>query len=153
MSLQRIDSYGKAPSTSDSYLQAMVTSASPSRLRLMLIERGIGLAHHLAEIWQHRDSKGTNPTSIHLLDILSELLAGVTGSSDQTENEVCQQVADLYVFLIQHLSAAEGVGDANAAREVASVLEIEAETWRAVCAKETGSQLVRSGGAGLNFSA
>jgi flagellar secretion chaperone FliS len=119
----------------------------------MLIERGIGLAHHLAEVWKPRVSRGANPTSIHLLDILSELLSGVTGSSDKIENEVCQQVADLYVFLIQHLSAAEGSGDPDAAREVASVLEIEAETWRAVCAKETGSQVVRSGGAGLNFNA
>jgi flagellar protein FliS len=71
-----------------------------------------------------------------LLDILYELLGGVVGGQSEIENELCRKVADLYVFLSQHLVAAELASDADSIDEIKAVLEIEAETWRAVCAQE-----------------
>ena len=138
------------------YLTANIESASPARLRLMLIERAAELATSLASRWQAdpEDRGGASEETLKLLDILVELLSGVTGSSDREENDTCRKVSDLYVFLIQHLMAAEEIGDAQSATEIAVVLNIEAETWRAVCAAGNAeTPHSGSGTAGLNFTA
>jgi flagellar protein FliS len=121
--------------SSDTYLESAIATASPAKLRLMLIERGVEVARHLAGKWRETPGKrGTNEYSLKLLELLSELLSGVT---DQNV-EVCRTVADLYVFLCQHLIAAEKNGDASMIDEIRLVLETEAETWRMVCAQEGG---------------
>ncbi|MCC9658763.1 flagellar protein FliS [Rhodopirellula sp. JC737] len=121
----------------DAYLEAMVQTASPAKLRLMLIERSVEVSRHLADLWKQQPGKrGTNEYSLKLLEILSELLSGVTDNSV----EVCRTVADLYVFLCQHLIEAEKTGDASMIDEIRLVLETEAETWRMVCAREGGEQ-------------
>lgn len=137
-----------------SYLQATVDSASPARLRLMLIERGVEVATALSDGYRTGENTGSNDLSIKLFDILSELLTGVTGSTNKKEGEICDQVADLYVFLMQHLLAAEQISDSSSVTEIAAVLQIEAETWRMACAVETDTHTrMTSGGAGLNFTA
>ncbi|MEM1226605.1 MAG: flagellar protein FliS [Planctomycetota bacterium] len=123
----------------DQYLESMIATASPAKLRLMLIERAVEVARHLASVWRETHGRGTNEHSLKLLELLSELLSGVTDESV----EVCQSVADLYVFLCQHLIAAETTGDADSIDEVRLVLETEAETWRMVCAREVGVQASR----------
>jgi flagellar protein FliS len=124
---------------SDQYLDSTVRSASPARLRLMLIERAVDVSGWLAKTWRSGQEKGVNEHSIKLLDLLNELLDGVVGSKNQGENEICEKVADLYVFLTKHLILAEKNSDADAMDEIKSVLEIEAETWRAVCAQSLPS--------------
>lgn len=115
------------------YLQGTVGTASPAKLRLMLIERAAEIAGGLAVNWSDGPSTEASQTSLRLLEILTELLDGITGQGDL---ELNRRVADLYVFLIQHLLAAENAADAATAREIETVLRIEAETWRAVCARE-----------------
>jgi len=124
--------------STDTYLESMIATASPARLRLMLIERSVEVARHLGDAWRQKPgSRGTNEHSLKLLELLSELLSGVT--DDQVE--VCRTVADLYVFLCQHLIEAEKQGDPTMIDEIRLVLETEAETWRMVCAKEGGQKL------------
>ena len=141
------------------YLESSIRAASPARLRLMLIERGIRVAECLAESWCSGSARGTNEHSIRLLDILNELLRGVVGGETEEENQVCHQVADLYVFLTQHLLAAEAESDDNSITEIMTILEIEAETWRAVCAREVATSMKAPAGPmgsntrGLNLEA
>lgn len=117
------------------YLASSIHTASPAKLRLMLIERSVQVATTLARLWREPATSETNVNehSITLLDLLNELLSGVTDK----ESELGQKVADLYVFLCQHLLAAEDNRDAAAVDEIRLVLETEAETWRMVCAQET----------------
>ena len=130
----------------ESYLESIVHTASPARLRLLLIERAIDVAGTLSATWRDRRNLGTNEYSITLLDLLNELLSGVVGGHggsvvggpSTNEKKVCEQVSDLYVFLTQHLVAAEEKSDSGAIDEIATVLHIEAETWRAVCAQQGG---------------
>ena len=135
----------------DSYLEATVRTASPARMRLMIIERGIEVASTLSQKWRSGELTGPNEHSLKLLDLLNELLNGVGGSKTESENLVCQKVADLYVFLLKHLLAAEADSDASKIDEIRVVLSTEADTWRAVCANET--QLFAHGPSGLNFQA
>ncbi len=149
------------------YLDANIQTASPARLRLMLIERGVEVARQLSDAWrgpsplENHDSSGqasaaANEYSLKLFEILNELLSGVTGDKD----EICRKVADLYVFLTKHLITAEEVRDADAIDEIRLVLETEAETWRMVCVNEAPvarNDVVQAGGqshsGGLNLEA
>ena len=131
---------------SEQYLEAAIRTASPARLRLMVIERAIEVAARLAEVWRSGQSPGSNEHSLKLLDLLSELLNGVVGGDSESENEVCEKVADLYVFLSKHLVAAEAKSESNAIDEIRLVLEAEAETWRAVCAQEMGRPATQASG-------
>jgi flagellar protein FliS len=124
--------------TGERYLESVVQTASPARLRLMLIERSVEVCASLAEIWRGKQDLGPNAQSLKLLELLNELLRGVVGGKEGSEQEVSRKVADLYVFLAKHLVKAEGNSDADSIDEIRSVLEIEAETWRMVCSREAG---------------
>jgi flagellar secretion chaperone FliS len=118
-------------SARDEYLENAVRSASPARIRLMLIERATQVAGALS--LKYREGvQGTNEHSIHLLDLLGELLGGVANHG----NELCTQVADLYVFMCQELVRAETASDPAKIDSIQEILRIEAETWREVCANE-----------------
>jgi flagellar protein FliS len=117
------------------YLETAVRTASPAKLRLMLLERAVGLCQAIAKRWREKQPElGYDEQTITLRDILTELLAGV-GKSDLP---VALQVADLYVFLTKHLTSAEMMRDVTMIEEIQIVLETEVETWRIVC--ETATQ-------------
>lgn len=145
------------PARAAQYLDNLIDAASPARLRLMLIEKAIDVSGCLADVWRKGEQLGANEHSIKLLDLLNELLSGVNGSGDADE-ELCVKVADLYVFLAKHLVAAEPASDAASIDEIKTVLAAEAETWRAVCAQESGQMQPQaekplSSAEGLNFEA
>lgn len=139
------------------YLDASIRMATPARLRLMLLERAVVVAETLATTWRAGELQGSNEHSLTLLELIGELLGGISGSKDPAEQKVCEQVSDLYVFLSKHLVLAEDHSDAGAIDEIRMVLEVEAETWRAVCAQEIGATAKAPTSApvagGLNFSA
>lgn len=119
--------------SANQYLESSVKNASPAKLRLMLLDRAVELARSVSESWRENPAAaGPSEQTLTLLDFVSELLSGVTSD----ESPVCHQVADLYVFLAQHLVAAETSGDPTAIDEIRLVLETEAETWRMVVANE-----------------
>ncbi len=118
-------------SARDEYLENAVRSASPARVRLMLIDRAIEVSGSLSR--KYREGvQGANEHSIHLLDLLGELLGGVANH----DNTLCTQVADLYVFMCQELVRAEATSDPAKVDAIQEILRIDAETWRAVCANE-----------------
>ncbi len=138
------ESYGSAPrrphlarsqhrNAGEEYIENAVRAASPARLRLMLINRAVEVAGAL--LIKYRDengSRGPNEQSIHLLDLLAELLGGVGNHG----NELCVQVADLYVFLCKELVTAEQQSSADRIESIRDVLRIESETWQLVCNNE-----------------
>jgi flagellar protein FliS len=96
----------------------------------MLIEKAVGLCQLISDRCKETgESPLWDGPAIQLADILTELLAGV-GRGD---TPVVKQVADLYVFLIQHQNKAVESGDVSMVDEIRLVLETEAETWRMVC--------------------
>jgi flagellar protein FliS len=123
------------------YLESLIQSASPARLRLLLIEKAVGLCDLLSGQWQDSpESASWDGPSIQLADILTELLSGVS----QGNTPVAKKVADLYVFLIQHQNKAVEAGDATMIAEIRKVLDTEAETWRMVCAQSASVNENRS---------
>lgn len=119
-------------SSVENYLESAVRTAPPARLRLMLIERAVGLCQAISASWTAAPTnRKWDERSLQLSDILTELLSGV----GRTDISVAKKVADLYVFLIQHLNKSVESGDATMIDEICVVLETEAETWRMVCAQ------------------
>lgn len=127
-------------SGSQQYLDANIRMASPAKMRLMLLERSVEVARMLSANWRSKESTGANELSLQLMELLGELLSGVAGGSNEAENKLCLQVADLYVFLLQHLVVAEQHSDFGAIDEMQIVLEAETETWRSVVAQELSAR-------------
>jgi len=122
--------------SASNYLESLVQSTPPARLRLMLIEKAVGLCQLVADRWNETPKSASwDGPNIQLTDILTELLSGVS----RGDTQVAKQVADLYVFLIQHQNKAVESGDASMIDEIRIVLETEAETWRMVCAQTNTS--------------
>lgn len=124
--------------TGDRYLASAIETASPARIRLMLIERACEISDGVADDWAEGENLGVNERTVRLLEILTELLEGVRAGVGQAQNDLCIRIADLYVFLIQHLVRAELRKCPTSMREIHRVLETELETWRLICAQETG---------------
>lgn len=80
-------------------------------------------------VWESGQSPGSNEHSLTLLDLINELLSGVTGGQTDEENRLCCRIVDLDVVLAKHLVAAEGTSDYGAVSEIKLVLEVEAESW------------------------
>lgn len=143
--------------TGDQYLDATVRLASPAKLRLLILERSVEIARSLATRWRAGELQGSNEHSLQLMDMLNELLGGIAGGQNDAENQLCLQVADLYVFLAKHLLIAEEHSDADSIDEIRLVLEAETETWRAAVAQESPATAKATNpaatGGGLNFSA
>ena len=140
----------------EQYLDSVVRTASPAKLRLMLIERAVGVSRSLEVAWRDNPEQGANDQSLKLFDLINELLRGVVGSKHGDGEELCKQVADLYVFLLKHLLLAEQSSDVKSIEEIRAVLQVEAETWRSVCANEFPAAPAHAGSgpsSGLNLEA
>ena len=81
----------------EQYLRTMVLTATPAKLRFLLLERAIALVEAIKEERMRCAEKLVDEKTITLRDILGELLSGVKRSEDR----LSQSVSDLYVFLLQ----------------------------------------------------
>lgn len=113
------------------YVETEVLTASPQRLRLMLIEVAIRSATRARDLWRAEDFDRATETMIHAQEVVAELLAAVR--TDE-QPELTARVAGIYSFIYRALVDAGLHRDDAKLSEALSVLEIERETWRQVCA-------------------
>ena len=117
------------------YLEQEVLSASPAKLRWLLIDKCVKLTQVTAQLWKSNEFAVADQWSLRLRDILNELLSGVHGN-----DPLARQVADLYVFQIKLLTEAELTRDLKKLGQLQGLLETEAETWRLVQQKFAATQ-------------
>lgn len=122
------------------YLEAQVMTATPQKLRLMLIEAALRCAHHTLELWSQQRNDEAIETLIQCRAIVGELLSGIRVEQSQ----LTRQVAAIYVFLLRCLTEAQLKHDRQRLQETIKVLEIERETWRLVCEKMPNAPLAPS---------
>lgn len=123
------------------YLESAVRTASPARLRLMLLERSVALVEKICDKRQREPDALVDEATLTLRDILGELLSGVTAKA----GDLAKQVADLYVFLLQELTKAEQEPGTDRLRSIGRILRIEQETWQQVVAAQTEQQAAAAG--------
>lgn len=115
------------------YLEQEVFSASPAKLRWLLINKGLQLTRMIEALWEQNDT-GAGQYTVWLRDVLNELLSAVHG-----QDALAKKVSDLYIFMAKLLTSAEQKNSLDEIRQLRSLLEIEAETWQMVQQAQSGS--------------
>jgi flagellar protein FliS len=114
---------------SQTYLETQVTTATPQRLRLMLIEGAIRLARQTADSWRERRAGDALESLIRCRSFITELISGIREGS----SPLADKVLGIYMFIFQELTYAQQDQDAARMEGVIQVLEEERITWQEVC--------------------
>jgi flagellar protein FliS len=113
----------------DTYLETQVSTATPQRLRLMLVEGALRHAREAQACWKEGRSVDGMQSASRCREILSELIAGI--HPDQTA--VARQVLEVYVFLFSQMIELQFTRDGHQLTSIIRVLEEEQQTWQEVC--------------------
>jgi flagellar protein FliS len=116
-------------STPEIYLEMQVSTATPQRLRLMLIDGALRQARRTAELWRDGQFDSSLEALIRCREIVGELIAGI----DKEASPLASQVSSVYVFLFSLLTEVQQTRDGQQLAAIIRVLEEERETWRQVC--------------------
>ena len=112
----------------NNYLENEVLTATPQRLRKMLIDGAWRFCFQAADLLDQQ----RGDEAIAMIDranaVFTELLSGIKPSFD-----VSKPVSELYVFLMRELLLARRERSATRLRGILEVLEVERETWRQLC--------------------
>jgi flagellar protein FliS len=119
------------PRARDSYLEAQVMTATPQKLRLMLIDGALRLARQALQHWEHDRQAEANEAVVRCRAVITELLASVRVN----DSALAQRVASVYVYLFRSLTETQAQRDPQRLHDAIRVLEVERETWREVCEK------------------
>ena len=127
----------------DAYLETQIRTATPQKLRLMLIDGALRFAQQAIECWDREEQRGARCNALaRCHDILIELY----GSIRTDQLPVTHQVKAIYRFLFRQLAEAASTGDCQKVRDIVRVLEQERATWRQLCEQMPEPPLREPGG-------
>ncbi len=107
------------------FLKQEVDSASPAKLRWLLIRKAVGLADVIDYLWGEGKHDEATQWWFRIRDILSELLDGVTDAN----NPAAKPISDLYIFLVKLAMEIQESQDRQELASFIEILKIEQETW------------------------
>lgn len=110
-----------------SYLRSQVMSASPSELRLMLLDGAIRFAHMGKQGMADQNFEMTYEGISQCRAIVTELAVGVDRSADP---DLCDRVTGIFMFMFQELTEAGLAKDPQRVQRVIELLEFERDTWK-----------------------
>jgi flagellar protein FliS len=116
-------------SARDSYLESQVLTATPQRLRLLLIEGALRFAKQIVHSWEKGDSETGLEAVSRCRRIVTELLTVMVDDG----TEVIGQLRGIYAFMFRQLTDAQQQQNPEMVGEVIRLLEVERETWQMVC--------------------
>jgi flagellar protein FliS len=111
------------------YLETQVLTATPQKLRLMLIDGAIRAASRAVELMESADADAAKASLVRCREIVSELLVSVRPEPSSI-NKATQA---LYAFIFRQVAEAEILFDAARVKDALRVLHEERETWLQVC--------------------
>jgi flagellar protein FliS len=114
------------------YLSHEVLSASPQKLRKLLLDGAIRFANQTIMHWQACDFESGLESTNRARDILIELLVTI---QETPENK---PIIDLYRFLNREINIASFERSQERLQQIIRVLTVEQETWEMVCATVQG---------------
>jgi flagellar protein FliS len=117
--------------SSSQYLESQVMTATPQKLRLLLIEGAIRYARQTLELWELQQPELAVESLIRCRAVIRELLSGI----HIEHSDLTRKVAAVYLFLLKCLTEAHMTRDREPVLDTIRVLEVERETWRLVCEK------------------
>lgn len=108
------------------YLETEVMTASPPKLRLLLIEGALRLARQSLQSWEEPMPESVFRALSSLRKIILQLLTCVEGE----DCGLGRNIQSIYMYLFSTVTKAQLSGDARKISEVVKVLEVERETWK-----------------------
>ena len=125
----------------DAFLRQEVESASPAKLRWLLLQKAHGLTVAIRELWLENRADEAVQWMILTQDIFTELLEGIV----DPKHELAKQQSDLFVFLTKLVIVAGQTQDVHTLESVTEILEIEKDTWEMLVRREfTGTTAMHS---------
>jgi len=115
------------------YLSHEVLSASPQKLRKLLLDGAIRFANQTILHWQACDFESGLESTNRARDILIELLVTI---QETPENK---SIIDLYRFLNREINIASFERSQERLQQIIRVLTVEQETWAMVCGGVPGT--------------
>jgi len=116
----------------DAFLRQEVESASPAKLRWLLLQKAHGLTLSVRDLWQMGLAEDAKQWLILVQDIFTELLQGIV----DPKHELATQQSDLYVFLTKLLVLASQTQDTETLKNLTEILEIERDSWEMLVRRE-----------------
>ncbi len=123
---------------SDAYLETQVFTATPQRLRLMLIDGAIRRAHAAQEALASGDAAKAMADIGRCRDIVAELIAGITPEQTPITGQILSVYMFLYSTLVEISIGKDFISIASESGRIADILRVleeERQTWREVCEK------------------
>ncbi len=138
----------------DAFLRQEVESATPAKLRWLLLQKAHGLTLSIRELWLAGQSEEAKQWLILVQDIFTELLQGII----DPKHELAKQQSDLYVFLTKLLVLSAQTQDTETLKNVTEILEIEKDSWEMLVRREVSESYSPSSSgedsySGFDFSA
>ncbi len=130
----------KGDNDDNPYLQQEVMSASPARLRWMLINRAHELTGLVGQMWSNNEFAQSQQWFLRIRDILGELLDGVKDANHPLSNPI----SDFYIYLLQMTFEVENQRNSSRLKLLGELLAIESETWRMVLEKVGAESMATS---------
>jgi flagellin-specific chaperone FliS len=109
----------------DAFLKQEVESASPARLRWLLLRKAVSLTEGIEHLLAEGRKNEVSQWWLRIQEILVELLDGVTDRS----NPAAEATADLYVFLLKTSRELLTHYQAKLAKDFLEILKMEQQTW------------------------
>jgi flagellar secretion chaperone FliS len=111
------------------YLETQIATATPQKLRLLLIEGAIRQAQLALEHWEQGRHEDGLAAVIRCRSIAAELIDGVRDDG----SALTRQVIGIYAFIFKALTEAQLQRDITKLADVLTVLHEERQTWQQVC--------------------
>jgi len=115
------------PGQPNAYLRTKVLTATPSELRLMLLDGAIRFAEQGRAGLEQRDYEQVYNGISQCQKIVLELINGLNHEADP---ELCRRLSGLYTYMYMQLIRAGSEKDISRIDEVLELLRYERETWR-----------------------
>jgi flagellar protein FliS len=119
------------------YLVTEVMTAPPQKLQLMLIDAALRFAAKAKGHWKAGENSEAGEAILRAQEIVSEILSGIRPEADR---ELATKVSAIYGFVFRCFVTAHIRADAGKLDEAVKILEVERETWQALCTRLSDSQ-------------
>ena len=107
-------------------------TASPQRLRLMLIEGALRFGRRAQQLWDGPTHGEASLDLVRCIAVVTELLASVK----REHSPVAQQTADIYDFVLRQLLGCRQSRDVTGLTDVMRILEVDRATWHTLCQEQ-----------------
>ncbi len=114
------------------FLTQEVESASPAKLRWLLLQKAHGLTVYVRDLWLLGNAEEANQWVILIQDIFTELLEGIV----DPKHELAKQQSDLFIFLTKLLVQSAQTLDVPSLENISEILQIEKESWEMLVRRE-----------------